>query len=99
MPTHLVRTEKWNGIAAGDAVDVVGLVKRGANWTFLAHVRNERSGAEHVEVVGGVGADRSVRAFDPEQIFPVGSLRGHTRRRAVGATQLPLVQAPKLPFG
>lgn len=70
---------------------------RGATWEFRAHVRNERNGAESVEVVGGRPGARTVRSFDPARVFAPSS----RARRAGGvpAGELSLADAPQLPFG
>jgi len=64
---------------------------RGLHWVFRAHVRNERNGAESVEVAGGRDGEHHVRSFLPDQVFPV---RG---RRSGGGPSL--AEAPQLPFG
>ena len=56
----------------GDPVEIEGPVLRGAAWRFLGYVRNERNGAESVEVIGGRPGEDRVRSFLPEQVFPVG---------------------------
>ena len=64
---------------------------RGAAWRFLGFVRNERNGAESVEVIGGRPGEDRVRSFLPEQVFP---------RWAGGAAgQASLADAPQLPLG
>lgn len=92
---RLVRTERWAGLRAGDAVRVEGLRQRSASWTFVAHVRNVRTGEEWVEVVGGRPGSRALRSFRPEQIFPAG---GKTRSSRAGTAGLSLADAPRLPF-
>ena len=72
---------------------VAGLRVRGAQWTFVAHVRNGQTGAEWVEVVGGRPGARAVRSFRPEQIYPPGGGGGS----AGGPPSL--AEAPRLPFG
>lgn len=86
---HLVRSEAWAGLHPGDAVDVVGLGRRAVSFTFLAHVRNARSGDEWVEVVGGRAGERTVRSFAPDRIFAAGAAR---RGRPS------LAEEPQLPF-
>ncbi len=76
----------------GDAVVVNGLKERRQQWTFVAHVRNEATGDEWVEVRGGRLGESKGRAFHPDMIFPSGSRRG---ARVVG---LSLASAPQLPF-
>lgn len=90
--TRLVRLSTWAGLVEGDAVDVGGEARRGAAYTFVAHVRNARTGEEWVEVVGGRGGRRTVRSFAPDRIYPPGGLA--SRRRAPS-----LACAPQLPLG
>lgn len=78
----------------GDAVEVAGVRSRSSSWSFVAHVRNLRTGEEWVEVVGGRGGSRSVRSFRPEQIFPPAP---RSARRGDG-TRVPLADAPRLPL-
>ena len=74
---HLVRSEAWNGLRAGDPVVVAGLPMRGATWEFRAHVVNTNNGTESIEVVGGRPGDRTIRSFGPERIFAAtGRARG-----------------------
>ena len=91
----------------GDPVEVAGLRARSTSWSFLAHVRNVRTGEEWVEVVGGRAGSRAVRSFRPEQIFAPAPRPG--RRRAGGAggagaapgaggARAPLSDAPRLPL-
>src|SRR5579864_4149034 len=74
LPDHLERSETWNGLCAGDEVEVPGIA-RGATWKFQAHVRNTRNGTESVEVVGGGPGEHHIRSFRPDQIFPAGARR------------------------
>lgn len=90
LPEHLRRTDHWNGLSAGDPVDIDGVAGRGLTWTFQAHVRNERNGSESVEVVGGRPGEWRVRSFRPDQVFPVGGRR---------SGRPSLADAPGLPFG
>ena len=90
LPAHLQRSESWNGLHPGDPVDIDGLAATRGTWRFRAFVRNERNGAESVEVVGGRPGQEHVRSFLPEQVFPVGG-----RRRGRPS----LAQAPQLPLG
>lgn len=69
MPAELERRTKWAGLASGDPVQVEGVRARGASWKFMAHVTNLESGEVWVEVVGGRGADRTVRSFRPDQLY------------------------------
>ena len=70
LPEHLHRSSSWNGLSSGDPVTIEGVAVRGATWVFKAHVRNERNGAESVEVVGGRPGEHHVRSFLPGQVFP-----------------------------
>jgi hypothetical protein len=90
LPGHLSRLESWNGLHPGDPVDIVGLASTRATWRFRAFVRNERNGAESVEVIGGRVGEQHVRSFLPEQVFPAGG-------RKTGRPSL--AEAPQLPFG
>jgi hypothetical protein len=88
-PEHLERSERWNGLVAGDPVDIAGPATREASWRFRAYVRNTRNGTESVEVVGGGPGEHHVRSFLPEQVFPVGGRR-QGRPSLADAPQLPL---------
>ena len=90
LPEHLRRVESWNGLHAGDPVDIEGLAATRGTWRFRAFVRNERNGAESVEVVGGRPGQEHVRSFLPEQVFPLGGRR---------AGRPSLADAPQLPLG
>ena len=97
---RLVRTATWAGLRRGDPVVVGGTRLRGARWEFLAHVRNRATGAEWVEVVGGRGDDRTLRSFDPEQVFPVaGRPVRASRRRSAPGPMPSLADAPQLSLG
>jgi hypothetical protein len=87
----LKRSETWSGLRPGDPVEIAGVAGRGLHWVFRAHVRNERNGAESVEVAGGREGEHHVRSFRPDQVFPLGG------RRRSGSPSL--AQAPQLPFG
>jgi hypothetical protein len=90
---HLVRSERWNGLRAGDPVEVAGFAGRGATWEFRAHVLNRRNGSESIEVVGGSAGERMLRSFCPDRIFaPSGRIRPTVPRPS-------LAEAPQLPFG
>jgi hypothetical protein len=89
---RLVRSAQWAGVRAGDPVGVSGVRARSASWTFLAHVRNERTGEEWVEVAGGRPGARAVRSFAPGRIVPPGGSPG----RAGGSPSL--ADAPRLPI-
>ena len=89
---RLVRSAQWAGVRAGDPVGVSGVRARSATWTFLAHVRNERTGEEWVEVAGGRPGARAVRSFAPGRIVPPGGSPG-------GSGGGPsLADAPRLPI-
>lgn len=90
LPDHLVRSQSWNGLRPGDPVEIAGPAARGATWHFRAHVRNEKNGAESVEVVGGGPGEHNVRSFLPGQVFPPGG------RRRGGPS---FADAPQLPLG
>lgn len=85
-----MRSDSWNGLRAGDRVEISGGGARAATWRFQAHVRNTRNGSESVEVVGGGRGEHHVRSFLPEQVFPVGG-----RRRGIPS----LAESPQLPLG
>jgi hypothetical protein len=87
----LERSERWAGLRRGDEVRVTGTRMRAAHWTFLAHVRNTRSGDEWVEVVGGRHGDRAVRSFPPDQVFA-------PEQAGRGGDGPSLADAPRLPF-
>lgn len=88
---HLVRSSTWAGLRTGAPVEVAGVRGRASTWTFLAHVHNERTGEEWVEVVGGRPGSRAVRSFRPEQIFsPSGRPQAGARPSLAEAPQLPL---------
>lgn len=90
---QIVRTTQWHGVRAGDPVIVNGLKERRQQWTFVAHVRNEKTGDEWVEVRGGRVGEAKGRSFLPDVIFPSGARKGS---RVVG---LSLASAPQLPLG
>jgi hypothetical protein len=89
---NLVRTDAWAGLRPGDPVEVTGTRLRSASWSYVAHVRNEATGEEWVEVIGGRSGDRKIRSFHPEQVFP-------PTGRGRGAGPASLAEAPQLPFG
>jgi len=91
-PSHLERAGEWAGVRAGDPVRVRGVRTRSASWSFLAHVRNVRTGEEWVEVVGGSQGKRAVRSFRPELILPPAPRGGRRSSSSVP----PLVDAPRL---
>ncbi len=92
LPAHLERTAEWSGVRSGDPVEVAGDRARSAAWSFLAHVRNLRTGEEWVEVVGGRSGSRAVRSFRPDQIFAPSPRAGRRAPRA------PLSDEPRLPL-
>jgi hypothetical protein len=49
----MVRSTRWNGVKSGDVVVVDGVKERRQHWVFVAHVVNEATDAEWVEVRGG----------------------------------------------
>ena len=83
---------KWAGLTLGDAVVVDGVKERRQQWVFLAHVLNEDTGDEWVEVRGGRVGEAKGRSFRPELIYPVGAKKG---ARLVGQS---LAFAPQLPI-
>jgi hypothetical protein len=90
-PADLRRSEHWHGVRAGDPVSIAGVKLRKAHWVFRAHVRNEGTGAEWIEVAGGREGDLALRSFAPERVFPVSRSRAH---RPAGS----LAEAPQLPL-
>lgn len=89
---HLVRHLVWHGVRAGDAVVVNGPKERRQSWVFVAHVVNERTGEEWIEVRGGRAGEAKGRSFSPELIFPLSARRGSSLRG------LSLAAAPQLPL-
>jgi hypothetical protein len=90
---QIVRTKVWHGVRYGDSVVVNSPKERRQSWTFVAHVVNEATGDEWVEVRGGRVGESKGRSFRPEMIYPSGSRKGS---RIVG---LSLESAPKLDLG
>ncbi|MHB1209924.1 MAG: hypothetical protein ACYC1I_09495 [Acidimicrobiales bacterium] len=88
----LVRTTHWAGVSRGEAVLVDGAKERRQQWVFVAHVLNEETGDEWVEVRGGRQGEAKGRSFRPELIFPLGAKKG---ARLVGQS---LAAAPQLPI-
>jgi len=82
----------WNGVVSGEPVVVDGVKERRQSWVFVAHVRNEASGEEWIEVRGGRRGEAKGRSFRPDVIFPDGSKKGS---RLVGMS---LLRAPRLPL-
>ncbi len=96
--SHLIRSERWNGLRAGDPVEVAGTAGRRTTWEFRAHVLNRRNGTESIEVVGGSAGEHTVRSFRPERIFAPAS-SGSGGRTGRTAPRPSLADAPQLPFG
>ena len=88
----LVRSTRWHGLSEGDSVVVNGPKERRQHWTFVAHVVNEATGDEWVEVRGGRVGEAKGRAFHPDMIYPIGARKG---ARIDG---LSLASAPQLPL-
>lgn len=74
----------------GDPVVVNGPKERRQHWTFVAHVINEATGEEWIEVRGGRVGEAKGRAFRPEMIFP------STARKGSKIEGLSLASAPQL---
>jgi hypothetical protein len=89
---NLVRTTNWNGVKSGDAVVVDGVRERRQQWVFVAHVVNEATEDEWIEVRGGRVGEAKGRSFRPESIYPSNARKGS---RLVGPS---LVDAPQLPI-
>jgi hypothetical protein len=89
---HVVRHSRWNGVRTGDAVTVDGVKERRQHWVFVAHVVNEATNDEWVEVRGGRVGETKGRSFRPELIFPGSAKKGS---RLVGMS---LAMAPQLPI-
>ena len=89
---HVVRSSRWNGVSAGDAVVVGAPKERRQHWVFVAHVVNESTNDEWVEVRGGRVGEAKGRSFRPEAIYPGSAKRGS---RLVGMS---LAEAPQLPL-
>ena len=89
---HVVRHTRWNGVRAGDAVVVDGVKERRQQWVFVAHVVNETTKDEWVEVRGGRVGEAKGRSFRPEAIYPGSAKKGS---RLVGMS---LAEAPQLPI-
>lgn len=87
-----MRTTHWHGVRAGDEVVVDGVKERRQHWVFVAHVRNEVSSDEWIEVRGGRTGEAKGRSFRTEVIYPAQAKRGS---RLVG---LSLALAPQLPL-
>jgi len=88
----LSRSSTWNGVEKGETVLVNGPKERRQQWVFVAHVRNDATGEEWVEVRGGRPGESKSRAFRTELIYPASAKRGS---RLVGPS---LEAAPRLPL-
>ena len=89
---HFVRSTRWAGLRAGDPVAVDSPKERRQQWVFVAHVLNETTNEEWIEVRGGRTGEAKGRSFRPELIYPTsakkgGRLSGHS-----------LAVAPQLPM-
>jgi len=71
---------------------VDGTRERRQSWVFVAHVVNEATGDEWVEVRGGRVGEAKGRSFRPDLIFPGNAKKGS---RLVGMS---LADAPQLPM-
>ena len=89
---QIVRSSAWNGVRDGDPVVVDAPKERRQHFTFVAHVLNEATGEEWIEVRGGRVGEAKGRSFRPDLIYPGEARKG---ARLVG---LSLASAPKLPF-
>ena len=89
---QIVRSSVWNGVRDGDPVVVDAPKERRQHFTFVAHVVNEATGEEWIEVRGGRVGEAKGRSFRPDLIYPGEARKG---ARLVG---LSLASAPKLPF-
>ncbi|HEV3188692.1 MAG TPA: hypothetical protein VGZ04_11705 [Acidimicrobiales bacterium] len=90
---QIVRSTQWHGVRDGDKVVVNAPKELRHSWTFVAHVVNEATGEEWVEVRGGRTGESKGRSFRCELIFPGGAKKGS---RVVG---LSLATAPQLALG
>lgn len=88
-----MRSAAWHGVREGDPVVVNGPKERRQSWVFVAHVRNEETGEEWVDVRGGRQGESKGRSFRPEAIYPPCARKGS---RIEG---LSLADAPQLPLG
>ena len=88
----LERSLTWSGLRPGDAVVVDAPKERRSEFVFVAHVRNDMTGDEWVEVRGGRSGEAKDRSFQPGVIYSLAARRGS---RVVG---LSLADAPRLPL-
>ncbi|HTT59827.1 MAG TPA: hypothetical protein VMF33_07240 [Acidimicrobiales bacterium] len=89
---QIVRSSTWQGVRCGDAVVVNAPKERRQHFTFVAHVLNEATGDEWVEVRGGRVGEAKGRSFRPDLIYPGEARKG---ARLVGPS---LAMAAKLPL-
>ncbi|MGC2484977.1 MAG: hypothetical protein WA359_01870 [Acidimicrobiales bacterium] len=89
---QIVRSSSWHGVRDGDPVVVNAPKERRQHFTFVAHVVNEATGDEWIEVRGGRVGEAKGRSFRPDLIYPCEARKG---ARLVG---LSLASAPKLPL-
>ncbi len=84
---HLCRSETWNGLRPGDSVRIAGI--RGGHWRYRCHVRNERSGADWIEVVEldvprlAAGLARATSTHADTTIPPTRRLRSFAPERVI----------------
>ena len=89
---HLVRSTAWAGLSTGDPGVIDGAKERRQSWVFVAHVTNEQTGEQWVEVRGGRRGEAKGRSFRVEQVYPVAAKKGS---RIVGPS---FSDAPQLPL-
>ncbi len=70
------RVGSWAGLVEGDPVAVNVARQSRQRWVFVAHVRNEATGEEWVDVRGGRPGELTRRSFRPDVIYPVRARRG-----------------------
>lgn len=89
---RLRRSTRWQGVSAGDPVTVDGPRERRLRWVFVAHVVNDATGEEWVEVRGGRPGEAKGRSFRPESVYPGDARKGSRLVRAslAAAPQLAL---------
>jgi hypothetical protein len=89
---NLVRSSSWHGVESGESVVVDGPKERRQQWVFVAHVLNEATKDEWIEVRGGRVGEAKGRSFAPELIYPQSAKKGS---RLVGQS---LACAPRFPL-
>jgi hypothetical protein len=89
---NLVRATSWHGVRSGDPVVVDGVKERRQHWVFVAHVVNEVSHEEWIEVRGGRTGEAKGRSFRPELIYAGNAKKGSR------ITGMSLAVAPQLPL-